>query len=205
MDRRAPTTFTIEKTRGDEISVSTSNLPLAARKLGGAVVEVLEREEHELLSVEAQIGIALLIRDNPELNNEYEVDMIAGIESFFGYPFDQHIAMLIKKHSTSTVHKAFDLMREMGISSPNDFKNIEGRGLQKAIAKSYDELVTMIDALDNLAAAGYESAPEGVEYVIVRLGGLGAVADMPTEELADRLNQDGRVRYGEVPDKEAYY
>lgn len=148
----------------------SDNLPVPAQKMGGAIVQVLGWEQHLVLPASVQYAIGRAIVDNPRLNTEPRVDMIADMASHHGENVDRQLAELFGEYPVETVYAAIDFLYEV---ARRDRKGGER-----------DELQKTVELMDKLQKLGFDCTDLIVTSSLVdQLGGLVSAWEMSEEDI----------------------
>lgn len=154
--------------------MTSPNLPAVAHQIGGALVKVLEWEQHALLPTTTKYAIAKFVQSDPSLNTEERVDFLADLASFHGQKLDEDIKRFTDDYGVEIVYLAIDYLYESGRRTRKEH--------------SYEDVDISIHALASLALCGVNlTDSEQVDPLVIRLGGLERIADMDQETIIQSL------------------
>lgn len=161
-------------------------LPVAVRKAGGAVADVLGWPQHVALDRNSQYAIAKFFSDKEERNDLYTVDLVADMASYHGEPIDQELLGLFEEFGPDVVYIATELLLNMGYRTSEEHDRAELIKVCTVISKlSEAGLVNITDSEGiELATHRYETTDmEQLAELIRSLGGFSVLADTDLEEI----------------------
>jgi len=154
----------------------TTNLPVLAKQIGGALASVLSWKQHADLPYEVKFAITELVAKKPSLNTEKSVDLMADMVGHHGQEFDEDFAKLINKHGVEIVYLAIDYLYESGQRSKTN--------------QDFNDVLLAIDAFKKLSKAGCDIANlELMDLYIHELGGFKEVAYMNQKRIRNFIKK----------------
>jgi hypothetical protein len=141
-----------------------SNLPAPVIRQGGALVSVLEWEQHQGLSRQLTIKLADMIGQNPGLNTEERVDYLADLAGHYGEGFGLEFTKLVDEFKLERVYYAIDLLHELGLRSGTEVMRARDRAqetkskedraklrkIERDLRSDVARMLTFLDACDQI-------------------------------------------------------
>lgn len=169
------------------------NLPVPVARRGGAIVSVLEWDQHRGLSAEVQYALGTAIQQHPDLNTEERVDMLADMAGYYHEEIEPLLVRLIGDYGAETVYFAIDALVELGE------RDREG-GSRASVEK-------LLDKLHDCAEDGYPIDNIGtLELLVGHFGGvedfLEASVDLVLEVRKEQVDYADTEEDGESEDSD---
>lgn len=169
----------------------SNNLPVFVQQVGGSLAEVLAWPHHlKVLSISQKANISMIVDQNPSLNTERCVDMLADLAGVYKERLGPWFNLLVEESGLEDVHLAVEALYELGVCSVGEMQTMKERD------QTSHPLELMLALMDRLRLVPHHfTEVEELAHLIERLGGWAEACNLHNDPT---LSQDELSRGPDV-------